>query len=105
MRTHTANEMQFSATLLQPDNATVIATGVGCGVEDLAGNTRAQAQLQAPETTHLILMRYLDGLALSNAGYVSVEGVLYIVDYLRDPRRPRPRVWIEVYCHAERTVS
>jgi len=103
MRAHTANELRYKASLLAADGATVLATGVACGIEDLAGSRLEQAQLQAVETTHMIVMHAGDAALLPLRGYVNVENLLYIVDYSRDPRTPRANMWTEIYCHVERT--
>lgn len=105
MKPHSAKELRYWATIIAPDGTTVLAGPVGANVQDLAGQTRAQAQLEAPETTHMILMRGPDTVTLTNSGYVQVDGVLYIVDYTRDPSIPRPGMWLEVFCHVERTAS
>lgn len=108
MRQHTTKELRYWATLLQPDGATVITASVGAGIEDLSGRRLEQAQLISAETTHMILTHYADALALPNQGYVQVtdpgsgEVTLYVVDYIEDPRLPRPRTWTEIYCHVER---
>ncbi len=111
MRQHAAKEMRYWANILDTDGATVLVSQVGAAIEDLSGRRLEQAQLMSAETTHMILLRYADGLPLPNQGYVQVTDpgsgatTLYIVDYLLDPRAPRPRVWTEVYCHVERTNS
>lgn len=109
MKQHAASELRYTVELLGPDAQTVLASA-GAGIEDLSGRRLEQAQLQASETTHMILLRYADGLSLPIQGYVRVtdpgSGVvtLYAVDYAIDTRQPRPRVWIEFYCHATRTA-
>jgi hypothetical protein len=105
MRTHSANELNYQANILAADGSTVLATGIAAGIEDLTGRRLEQAQLSAPETSHMILFRALDALTLTADGYVSIEGVLYIVDYFIDPRKPRAGTWKEVYCHVERVSS
>lgn len=56
----------------------------------------------------MILLRYTDGTLLPDQGYIQVTDpgsgaiTLYVVDRIRDPRAPRPRVWLEAYCHATR---
>lgn len=108
MRQHTASELRYTADLLLPDGATVVVSQVGAGIEDLSGRRLEQAQLISAETSHMILARYADAQALPAQGFIRVtdpgSGVvtLYVVDYAQDPRKPRPRVWTEVYCHAER---
>ena len=108
MRQHAAKELRYTVDLLDTDGSTVLLAGAGAGIEDLSGRRLEQAQLMSAETTHMILLRYLDGKALPNQGYVRLTDpdtavvTLYIVDYLMDPRQPRPRVWTEVYCHALR---
>lgn len=105
---HAAKELNYTADLLRGDAVTAVATGVGAGLEDLSGRRLEQAQLVAAETSHMILLRYPDGNVLPQRGYVKIEDpdtllpTLYVVDYIQDPRDPRPRVWIEVYCHVER---
>lgn len=109
MRQHTASELKYSVDLLDTDAVTVLMSQAGAGVEDLSGRRLEQAQLMAAETSHMLLLRYLDGSALPAQGYVRVTDpgsglvTLYIVDYILDPRQPRPRVWLEVYCHVMRT--
>lgn len=103
MRNHTANQLEYQGNILGPDGSTVLVSGVACGVEDLSGRRLEQAQLIAAETSHMILMRTGDAALLTDAGYISVEGTLYVVDYRQDPRNPRPKMWIEVYCHVERS--
>lgn len=111
MRQHAASELRYWAALLGPDGQTVLTAQVGAGIEDLSGRRLEQAQLISSETSHMILLRFLDAQPLPAQGYVQVTdpgtGVvtLYIVDYLEDPRKPRPRVWVEVYCHVERDNS
>ena len=78
---------------------------VACGVENLSGRRMDQAQLTEAQTTHMILFHYGDALLLTDDGYISVEGSLYVVDYSKDPRIPRPKMWREVFCHTERTHS
>jgi hypothetical protein len=103
MRGHTANELLYKAQILAADAATVLAPNVGCGVSDLSGRRLEQAQLVASETTHMILMRAGDAAVLTSSSYVSTGGTLYVVDYTTDPRIPRPGMWLEVYCHVERS--
>jgi len=105
MRMHTANELNTLANILAADGTTVLASNVAAGIEDLSGRRLEQAQLSAPETSHMILFRALDAILLTEAGYVSISGVSYIVDYFIDPRNPRVGVWKEVYCHAEKVGS
>ena len=111
MKQHAAKDLRYTANLMSTDGTTVLAAQVGAGIQDLSGRRLEQAQLMSAETTHMILLRYLDAGALPVQGYVKVtdpgNGVvtLYVVDYLMDPRVPRPRVWSEVYCHAERTTN
>jgi hypothetical protein len=110
MRQHTASELRYTADLMDTDAATVLVQ-VGAGIEDLSGRRLEQAQLMAAETTHMLLLRYTDGKPLPNQGYIRVTDpdtgavVLYVVDYMQDPRIPRPRVWTEVYCHVVRSNS
>ena len=111
MKQHAAKDLRYTANLLAPDGASVVASGLGAGIEDLSGRRLEQAQLMSAETSHMILLRYADALALPNQGYVQVTDpgsgvtVLYIADYVQDPRVPRPRVWTEVYCHIERSAN
>jgi hypothetical protein len=108
MKQHSAKELRYDAALLAPNASTVLTASVGASVEDLTGRSLEQAQLISAETSHRIVLRYADALALPARGYVRVTDpgssvvTLYVVDYLSDPRTPRPRVWVEVYCHAER---
>ena len=104
MKAHKASELRFSAQILAADGVTVLST-LYVDIEDLMGRRLEQAQLVAAETSHRILMRTGDATALTPAGYVQYDGVLYIVDYTRDPRFPRPNMWLEVFCHVERTNS
>ena len=104
---HTANELIYQATILGPDAVTVLGAGA-CGVRDLSGRILEQAQLIASTTTHLIVMRALDAITVTDASYITcdgtLEGVLFIVDHAPlDPRIPRPGMWAEIYCHVERT--
>lgn len=103
MRAHNANELREQANILAADGSTVLASGVACGVTDIAGERQEQAQLDMPKTTHMILFRGADATLLQPSGYIQVSGVLYIMDYPIDPRVPRPGVWLEAYCHVERT--
>lgn len=107
MRVHTANELRDYAVILAPDGATVLASGVHCGIEDLQGRRLEQAQLSAPQTSHVILFRTEDAVLLTEEGYVTVnaDGRLYQMDYLHDPRQPRTGMWLEAFCHAEGTAS
>lgn len=111
MKQHTASELRYTAALVDPDSTTVLVSGVGAGITDLSGHRLAQAQLENSETTHMVLLRYTDAQPLPQQGYISVVDpgngavTLYIVDYLSDPRMPRPRVWVEAYCHVMRTNS
>ena len=108
MRQHAAKELRYYANVLAPDGATVLASGLGAGIEDLSGRRLEQAQLIASETSHMILMRYADAVQIPTQGYLQVADLgtgavtLYVVDYTQDPRNPRPRVWTEVYCHVEK---
>jgi hypothetical protein len=108
MRQHAAKDLRYTGSLIQPNGTDVVSSGIGMAVEDLTGRRLEQAQLVAAETSHMILLRYLDGKELPQRGYISVQdpdtlaSTLYVVDYILDPRQPRPRVWIEVYCHVER---
>lgn len=109
MRIHTAKEIRYWAALLDTDGVTVIAPQVGAGVEDLSGRRLEQAQLMSAETSHMVLLRYADGVGLPAQGFIQITDpdtavvTSYIVDYLQDPRQPRARVWIEAYVHAMRT--
>ena len=105
MKTHTANELRDYANILAPDGVTVLASGLNCGIEDLSGRRLEQAQLSAPQTSHMVLFRAGDASTLSSDGYLQVNGQLFLVDYPKDPRQPRTGMWLEVYCHMERTAS
>lgn len=111
MRQHTAKELRYTVDVLDVDGTTVLTPGIGAGITDLSGRRLEQAQLIAAETSHVILLRYADAGQLPNQGYVRVTdpftgtATLYIVDYTQDPREPRPRVWVEVYCHVGRDNS
>jgi hypothetical protein len=102
MREHTANELIYSADILGPDCVTVLTSGIACAVEDLAGRRLEQAQLISAETSHMILMRTPDAGTLTDAGYISCDGSIYVVDYRQDRRTPRPKMWTEIYCHVLR---
>jgi hypothetical protein len=104
-RGHSANELRHISDILASDGTTTLASGIRNGLEDLAGARLEKAQLQSAETTHMILYHAGDVTVLTESSYVRCEGVLYIVDYKLDPRKPRPGMWTEVYCHVERTVS
>jgi hypothetical protein len=105
MRTHVAGELHDVADILAPDGTTILASGVRCAVTDLSGKRLEQAQLMASETSHLIVFRGPDAEVLGASGYLAcyivVDESTYIVDYTLDPRRPRPGMWSEVYCHIE----
>lgn len=109
MKQHAAKDLRYVADLMDVDGSTVLTPGIGAGIEDLSGRRLEQAQLMSAETSHMVLLRYADAQALPNQGYVQVTdpntgiATLYVVDYTQDPRNPRPRVWVEVYCHVERT--
>lgn len=110
MKQHTASELRYTADLLDTDGTTVIVSQVGVGISDLAGRRLEQAQLMAAETTHMLLMRWVEAQPLPPQGYIRVTDpgsglvTLYIVDAPPlDPRVPRPRVWVEIYCHVTRT--
>jgi hypothetical protein len=111
MRQHAAKEIRYTVDILDVDGSTVLAPGIGAGISDLAGRRLEQAQLISAETSHMILLRYADSLSLPNQGYIQMAdpntgtATLYIVDYTQDPREPRPRVWVEVYCHVGRDNS
>lgn len=103
MRSHSASEFRYYGNVIGPDGTSIRITGVGLGLEDLQGRRLEQAQLTKPETSHVLTFRFGDVTGqLDESCYVQVEGVLYIVDYLRDPRNPRPNMWTEAYCHVER---
>ena len=108
MKQHKASELRYKASILDSDGQTVLASGLGAGVMDLSGRSSDQQQLVAQVSTHMILLRWPDAHSVVKAtGYVTVTGdpALYVVDEIRDPRKPRPRVWTEVYCHVMRTQS
>lgn len=105
MKQHTAGELKYWGSILAADGATVLAANIGMGVTDLSGRRLEQAQLIASETSHMILLRNGDATALTPAGYIQVDGITYVVDYTQDPRTPRPDMWVEVYCHVERTSA
>lgn len=67
------------------------------------GRRLEQAQLISSETSHLIVMHAGDARTVTTSGYLLVDGTLYVVDYLQDPRAPRPKMWTEIYAHVERT--
>lgn len=105
---HSAKEIRYTVDLLRGDATTVVASGIGAGLTDLTGRQLEQAQLVAAETSHMLVLRYADGKDIPQRGYVrlvdpgSLQTTLFIVDYILDTRDPRPRVWIEVYCHVEK---
>jgi hypothetical protein len=105
MREHSANELMYSADILAADGTATLASGIRAGLEDLAGRLLEQAQLVASETSHMVLFNFWDATVLTESCYLRIEGVLYVVDYKIDPRQPRPNMWLEVYCHVERTNS
>lgn len=106
MRAHSTNELRDVVNLLAPDGVTVLASNIRAGIEDLTGRRLEQAQLVAAETSHMIIVRTGDAAAINAQGYVQDGvGTLYIIDYIRDPRQPRARMWTEIYCHVERTTS
>ncbi|HZP06772.1 MAG TPA: hypothetical protein VFB43_17870 [Terracidiphilus sp.] len=108
MKQHAAKEMRYTADVLDTDAITVLTPSAGVAIEDLSGRRLEQAQLEAAETTHMIVLRYADAVNLPKQGYLQVTDpgsgtiTLYCVDYAKDPRIPRPRVWVEVYCHVVR---
>lgn len=97
--THSTSELMFVADILGPDALTIRATGVRVGVKDLTGKALEQAQYQASEVSQVIVIRTLDASTLDTSCYIVVEGITYIVDYLTDPRDPRPGMWTEAFCH------
>jgi hypothetical protein len=100
MRTHSASQLRFIGDILGPDS-TPRATGVRCGVDNLAGRRLEQAQLTNSEVSGMILFRAGDATLLDRSCYVVVDGVTHVVDYILDPNDPRPGMWLEVYCHVE----
>ena len=111
MKQHAAKDLRYAVDLLDTDGATTLVSGVGAGIVDLSGHRLEQAQLENSETTHMVLLRWADAQPLPQQGYISVtdpgssDVTLYVVDYLKDPREPRPRVWTEAYCHVMRINS
>lgn len=106
MKAHSAGELRFSATLLGPDASTVRVTGLRVGLTDLTGRRLEQAQLIAAETSHVMVARYGDVVSqLDTSCYMVVDGITYIVDYMTDPRTPRPYMWVEIFCHAEGFIA
>jgi hypothetical protein len=112
MKQHQASEMRYTADIMAPDGETVILAQCGAGIEDLEGRAVEQAQLIASRTTHKVLLWWADAVSLPDGGYLRVTDpwtgavTLYVVDAPPlDPRKPRPRVWAEVFCHAERSGS
>jgi len=101
--THTANELRTKADILDSDGVTVLASAVPAGVTNLTGNSLKQAQLEAAETTHMLIFRGPDASVLKSSGYVRADGVLFIVDYPAPCQLPRLGMWLEVYCHVERS--
>jgi hypothetical protein len=105
MRSHNANELNDTVSIIDGDGLTVLASGVRAGISDLAGRSLEQAQLRAVTTTHMILIRAGDASTLTTDSYLLCPdtGLLYLVDYTVDPRKPRQKMWLEVYCHLERS--
>lgn len=102
MRLHSANELRDYGQILAADAATVLIESVSCGLQNLSGRRLDQAQLESALTTHMILFHFADVAGeLLNSCYIAVDTVTFIVDYKRDPRQPRPGMWLEVYCHLE----
>lgn len=99
MRGHSSNELRTTGDVLGPDYS-FRAQGVYAGVFDLSGKRLEEAQLVTAETTHMVLFHAADVTTLDNACYLSIDGATYVVDYITDPRVPRPGMWTEVYCHA-----
>jgi len=105
MRTHSTNDLKFRADIIAPDGTTVLASNVYAGQEDITGARVDQQQLDNAESNHVITFRKPDAALLSRSGYVRIDGVLFIVDYFSEPNAPRPGMWLEVYCHVERTTG
>lgn len=99
MRGHNANELTTTANVIGPDGTGRIE-GISAGVVDLTGKALEQSQLIASETSHRILFHTADVVGqLDTSCYIVADGGTYIVDYLIDPRVPRPGRWTEVFCH------
>ena len=105
MKQHSSSELLYWGQILDTDGATVLAPTVACGMESLSGRRMEQAQLTEARTSHMVLFHFGDAVLLTDDGYVTINGVLYVVDYTRDPATPRPGMWREVFCHVERTKS
>ena len=103
MRVHSANELLYRAYILAADGKTIVTSGIPCGVSDVTGRRDEQAQLSASVTQHTIVMRYADAASLTASSYVLCDDVLYVVDFTEDPRKPRPKMWLDVFCHVERS--
>lgn len=104
MKQHSAKELMYKATVLDNDGVTVLASGIGAGITDDTGSPEDQSQLEAAQTTHVILLRHADAGAVKDSSFITINGdpARYIVIYRQDPRKPRARVWMEVYCRVVR---
>jgi hypothetical protein len=107
MRTHTASELQFTGQVLAKDAATVVIAAIRCAVSDLSGSRLEKQPGVSSETTHLIVVRYPDGSAITGDMYFVVEGVLYVLDNRPldafPERAQRPKQWLEINAHVERS--
>ena len=107
MRMPSANDLRDIVNLLATDGVTVVASNIRAGISDLTGARKEQAQLTSAETSHVILFRTEDVSALPVQGYIqdTVTGTVFLVDFQTDPRKPKSGMWVEVFCHAERTAN
>lgn len=105
MRVHSANELNHTADILRADLTGIVQSGIRVELVDLTGRRLEQAQLVASETSHMFVMRFQDAEGMDKSCYIVCDGITYIVDYFTDPRVPRHRMWLEVYCHVEGQVT
>jgi hypothetical protein len=107
MRTHTASELQYTAQVLAKDATTVFIDAIRCSVADLSGSRLEKQPGITSETTHLIVVRYPDGSGITGDMYFVVEGILYILDNRPldafPERAQRPKQWLEINAHVERS--
>jgi hypothetical protein len=107
MRTHTASELQFNAQVLDKDATTVVIASIRCSVSDLTGSRLEKQPGISSETTHVIVVRYPDGSAITGNMYFLIEGILYVIDNrpldAYPDRAQRPKQWLEINAHVERS--
>jgi hypothetical protein len=107
MRTHTASELQFNGQVLAKDATTVVIEAIRCGLSDLSGSRLEKQPGISSETTHVIVVRFPDGSAITADMYVTIDGVLYVIDNrpldAYPDRAQRPKQWLEINAHVERS--